>query len=131
MSLALKPHGGPTGTGPGLLEMVETPGAGEVGVFYDPGNLLYYTGVRPESDLPIIAPRTVGLCVKDHRGPVGSERVPTPGDGEVDWPAIFRTLGEAGFRGPSLIEPGARRKTGRGGAGLVRARDYLAGVPGL
>ena len=131
VSLALKPHGGPAGTAPGLSELVETPGVGAVGVFYDPGNVRFYMGVRPEDDLPVIAPRTTGLCVKDHRGPMGANHFPTPGDGEVAWPAIFRILGGAGFRGPALIEMVPGEKPEEVERELARTRDYLAGVLGF
>lgn len=125
VSLAIKPHGGPTGKAQGLLDMAQTPGATDIGVYYDPGNLLYYTGVAPEGDLPVVAKRLTGLCVKDHAGPLGANDFPVPGEGEVDWTSIFGTLKAAGFSGPAMVEVLPGEAPDQAEQDLVRAVAYL------
>jgi sugar phosphate isomerase/epimerase len=109
VKLAVKPHGGPTGKAAGLAQLVNTPAAAGVGVFYDPGNLLFYMGQNPEVDLPLVAKNVIGLCVKDHHGPVGAHDFPVPGTGDVNWERVFGILAQENFRGPALVEvlPGA------------------------
>ncbi len=104
VTLLLKPHGGIAGTGEDLALLVERLGSPAVRVCYDPGNIAYYEGIRPEPDLPGVADLVRALCIKDHRGGQAVEDFPTPGDGEIDHAAIFRTLRDVGFDGPCLIE---------------------------
>jgi len=104
ITILLKPHGGIAGTGEDLALLVERIGSPAVRVCYDPGNIVYYERVRPEPDLPGVADLVRALCIKDHRGGLAEVDFPTPGDGDIDHRAIFRTLWEAGFAGPCLIE---------------------------
>jgi sugar phosphate isomerase/epimerase len=104
VTIVLKPHGGIAGTGEDLALIVERLGSPAVRVCYDPGNVVYYEGVRPETDLPSVADLVRAVCIKDHRGGPSVVDFPTPGDGDVDHVAIFRTLRDAGFAGPCLIE---------------------------
>jgi sugar phosphate isomerase/epimerase len=129
ITIVLKPHGGIAGTGEDLALLVERIGSPAVRVCYDPGNVAYYEGVRPEPDLPGVADLVRAVCIKDHRGGMAVEDFPTPGDGEIDHVAIFRTLHRAGFAGPCLIEridglaspEEADRELARGRASLERA----------
>lgn len=104
MTLVLKPHGGIAGTGEDLAAIVERIGSPAVRVCYDPGNVAYYEGVRPEPDLPGVADLVRAVCIKDHRGGQAVVDFPTPGDGDIDHVAIFRALRDANFVGPCLIE---------------------------
>ena len=104
ITLVLKPHGGIAGTAEDLALLVERIGSPAVRICYDPGNVVYYEGVRPESDLPLVADLVRAVCIKDHRGGRAVADFPTPGDGDIDHVAIFRTLRAAGFAGPCLIE---------------------------
>lgn len=104
VTIVLKPHGGIAGTGEDLGLIVERLGSPAVRVCYDPGNVVYYEGVRPETDLPVVADLVRAVCIKDHRGGQAVVDFPTPGDGDIDHVAIFRTLRTTGFHGPCLIE---------------------------
>lgn len=104
VTLVLKPHGGIAGTGEDLAAIVERIGSPAVRVCYDPGNVAYYEGVRPEPDLPGVADLVRAVCIKDHRGGQAVVDFPTPGDGDIDHVAIFRALRDANFVGPCLIE---------------------------
>lgn len=124
--ILMKPHGGIAGTGEDLAQIVERIGSPAVRVIYDPGNVAYYEGIKPEPDLPAVADLVRAVCIKDHRGGMANVDFPTPGDGEIDHVAIFRTLHEAGFSGPCLIERidglATPEETDRA---LARGREYL------
>lgn len=126
VTIVLKPHGGIAGTGEDLAAIVERLGSPAVRVCYDPGNVAYYEGVRPEPDLPPVADLVRAVCIKDHRGGQGVVDFPTPGDGDIDHAAIFRALRDADFAGPCLIERidglATPEETDRE---LARGREYL------
>src|SRR5207249_6076938 len=47
MTLVMKPHGGIGGTAHGMAEAVRYMRSPGFGICYDPGNILYYEGIRP------------------------------------------------------------------------------------
>ena len=87
-----------------LLEMLKRP---DVGVNFDPANMILY-----DKGNPIVALRKLGLWIrqvhiKDARrtkkpGTWGEEVA--VGTGEVDWPAFFATLRKVKFTGDFVIE---------------------------
>lgn len=126
VTILFKPHGGIAGTGEDLAALVERIGSPAVRVIYDPGNVVYYEGVRPEPDIHNVADLVRAVCIKDHRGGQSVVDFPTPGDGDIDHVAIFRALHNVGFAGPLLIEridgldsPEATDRE------LARGREYL------
>ncbi len=129
VTILLKPHGGIAGTGVDLALLVERIGSPAVRVCYDPGNISYYEGVRPEPDLPGMVDLVRAVCIKDHRGGRAVVDFPVPGDGQIDHAAIFRTLLAGGFDGPCLIERidglNSPEETDQA---LARGRGYLEGV---
>lgn len=129
VTIALKPHGGIAGTGEDLAAIVERIGSPAVRVCYDPGNVAYYEGVRPEPDLPGVADLVRAVCIKDHRGGQAVVDFPTPGDGDIDHVAIFRALRAANFAGPCLIERIDGLETPEDAdRELTRGREYLERV---
>jgi sugar phosphate isomerase/epimerase len=107
ITIALKPHGGLSTTGDDCLRAVQEVDHPAYRLCFDPGNLLYYAGQRPEAELPKLAPYVVAMCVKDETGGSGPGRSVdvTPGDGDVDFPAVFRILEDHGFAGkPAIVE---------------------------
>lgn len=111
--IALKPHGGLSTTGPDTLAAVRRVDHPAYRVCFDPGNLLYYAGERPEQSLPQLAPYVAAMCIKDETGGSGPGRTVTvtPGDGDVDFHEVFRILRDHAFAGPAAVEtlgPGDR-----------------------
>jgi sugar phosphate isomerase/epimerase len=126
VTLVLKPHGGIAGTGEDLALIVEQLGSPALRVCEDPGNVGYYEGVRPETDLPNVVDLVRAVCIKDHRGGQAILDFPTPGDGDVDQGALLRSLRDASFAGPCLIERIDRLATPEEvDRELARARLYL------
>ena len=104
IEMQLKPHGGVGATADGLLAALDLVDRPNFSISYDPGNILYYTGLPPEDDLPKIAARVKSICIKDERGGVHGDVDITPGSGDVDFNIIFAILRDAGFTGPGWIE---------------------------
>jgi sugar phosphate isomerase/epimerase len=68
VTIALKPHGGISTTGDDTLKAIQAVNHPAYRLCFDPGNLLYYAGLRPEAELPKLAPYVVAMCVKDETG---------------------------------------------------------------
>jgi len=126
--VVLKPHMGLTAAAWELADTLERIGSPAVRACYDAGNVHYYEGLEPEEDIKDIAGQTVALCVKDHRGPRGTNDFPTPGDGDVDHAAIFRALAGAGFAGPCVVELVKGSTVEEVDRELARAARYLQGI---
>jgi sugar phosphate isomerase/epimerase len=126
VTIVVKTHGGIAGTGEDLALVVERIGSPALRACYDPGNVVYYEGVRPEPDIANVADLTSVLIIKDHRGGQADLDFPTPGDGDIDHVSIFRTLHHANFAGPVLIEriDGLDTPEATDDA-LARGREYL------
>ncbi|MEO2093853.1 MAG: sugar phosphate isomerase/epimerase family protein [bacterium] len=78
-----------------------------LGVNFDPANMILYAMGDPVEALRILAPRVLQIHIKDARstetpGEWGRE-VPV-GSGEVDWPAFFGASAEAGLACDLMIE---------------------------
>jgi sugar phosphate isomerase/epimerase len=104
VTVALESHGGLTATAAAARRTIERLGSPWARVNYDPANVIFYAGARPESDLPLIAADVVHLHVKDSSGRPGAWDFPTPGQGVIDFASLFRTLRSVGFAGPYSVE---------------------------
>ncbi|MCP4608184.1 MAG: TIM barrel protein [Planctomycetes bacterium] len=105
VGISIKPHGGLNATGPQCRKTIEMVGHRNFGIWYDPGNIYYYSnGERnPVDDAPTVDGLVVGMCIKDYKHP--KNVAITPGTGQVDFPAVFARLKKGGFtRGPLIIE---------------------------
>jgi sugar phosphate isomerase/epimerase len=103
-----------------LLEFLNQLGRANVGVNFDPGNMhLYGNPDDPAAGLERLLPWVRQVHLKDarraNRAGEWGEELPL-GQGQVDWPAIFRILAESGFKGPLLFE----RKVGPDPIGDLR-----------
>jgi len=99
-----------------------------VGVNFDPANMILYDKGDPTAALRVLGPWLKQCHVKDANrtqapGTWGEE-VPV-GTGQVDWPAFFHTLNELGFAGNLCIEreAGAQRV-----ADIIAARQLIEKV---
>jgi L-ribulose-5-phosphate 3-epimerase len=86
------------------IELLGQIGRDWVQINYDPGNVLYYAGVRPEDDIKHGLGRIGHVHLKDKRGGKGVLDFPPLGDGEIDIPAILGDLSASGFSGPVSLE---------------------------
>ncbi len=105
VGVSLKPHGGPNTTGPQCRELIERVGHPNFGLWYDPGNIYYYTDgeLDPVEDAKTVDGLVVGMSVKDYEHPRIVDL--TPGTGRVDFPGVMTNLVAGGFHGgPLLVE---------------------------
>lgn len=107
LQVALKPHGGITTYAEDCLKALEKVDRDNFVIWYDPGNIKYYSNTNPVEDVKKLADKVTGCCVKDCTGshPTGDGKVMlTPGDGEVDLAKVFRIMVDAGYDGPNMVE---------------------------
>jgi Sugar phosphate isomerases/epimerases len=101
--LTMKPHGGISGSSEEILKVIRQVGHPNFSIWYDAGNIIYYTGKDPVAEIDPIAPHITGFCAKDCGG-LKSEVMIQFGDGKVDFPAVFKRLKAGGFKGPVMVE---------------------------
>ncbi len=103
MGLSVKPHGGLNATGAQCRDLVKGVGKRNFGVWYDPGNILYYSDAKrdPVADAADVDGLVIGMSVKDYRHP--KNVAVTPGTGQVDFPAVMKRLKQGGFTGGPLV----------------------------
>lgn len=87
--------------GRGILDEIDHPW---VLFNYDPGNVIYYTGADPSTDVEHALDRLGHFHLKDQRGGKGVADFPPLGEGDVDVPHLLRRLRETGFSGPVSME---------------------------
>lgn len=100
LKLVLKPHGGAADEIVRCLDNVKHP---NFKIWFDAGNIIFYTGKDPLEQLKPIVQHVTGFCAKDcekQRGTVWLEF----GKGKVDFAAVFGEMKRAGFNGPVMVE---------------------------
>lgn len=94
-------------TAEALSEFISAVGRGNVGVNFDPANMVLYGTGRPIQAVAALAPHVMHVHVKDglypeQEGDLGTE-VPL-GEGEVDIEQYIVALRAIGYHGPLIIE---------------------------
>jgi L-ribulose-5-phosphate 3-epimerase len=94
-------------TAPDLLRLLQQLKRPNVGVNFDPANMILYDKGNPIAALRTLGPSIRSLHIKDAKrtkvpGTWGEEAI--VGTGEVDWPAFFATLRELKYTGNFSIE---------------------------
>jgi len=136
VGIVLKPHGGLNATGPQCRKCIEKVGHENFTLWYDPGNILFYSDGRldPVKDVPSVAGLVTGMCVKDFTmsvkdGRIAKDVLLMPGTGRVDFPAVMKGLRKGGFTGgPLVIETLGRGDRSQIAAEAKKARAFVAGL---
>jgi sugar phosphate isomerase/epimerase len=103
INLVLKPHGGASGASEEIIRCMDKVNHPNFKIWFDAGNIIYYTGKDPLEQLKPIAQHVTGFCAKDCGEPKGNVFIQF-GAGKVDFPAVFQELKRAGFNGPVMVE---------------------------
>jgi sugar phosphate isomerase/epimerase len=103
IKLVMKPHGGGSGASEEILRCIKKVNRPNFKIWYDAGNIIYYTGKDPVEELKPIAQYVTGFCAKDCGEPKGDVMIQF-GAGKVDFAAVYGELKKAGFHGPTFIE---------------------------
>src|SRR5918997_2892304 len=104
IAICLETHGGLLATGAISADLVRRIGKPNVGINYDPGNVIFYGDTRPEQDVHQAAELINHVHVKDQIGGAGNWNFPAVGTGEIDFSTIFAALDAANFAGPCSVE---------------------------
>jgi sugar phosphate isomerase/epimerase len=128
VQVVMKPHGGSSGASEEILLALQKVGHANFKLWYDAGNIVYYTGKDPIEELKPIAPHVTGFCAKDCAAPK-SEVMIQFGEGKVDFAGVFKVLKAAGFAGPIMVECCAIGDTPQATSAGARAnREFLEKV---
>ena len=103
IKLVMKPHGGGSGASGEIVAAMKAVQHPNFKIWYDAGNIIYYTGKNPVEELKPIARHVTGFCAKDCAA-LKSDVMIQFGTGKVDFAAVFGTLKAAGFDGPIMVE---------------------------
>jgi sugar phosphate isomerase/epimerase len=103
VKLVMKPHGGGSGAAEEITRCIARVKHPNFKIWYDAGNIIYYTGKDPIEQLKPIAQYVTGFCAKDCDKQLGEVWLEF-GKGKVDFLAVFRELKRAGFNGPVMVE---------------------------
>jgi len=139
IKLVMKPHGGGSGASAEILSAIKTVGHKNFKIWYDAGNIIYYTGKDPVEELKPIVQHVTGFCAKDCSVATDATGKRKPdvmiqfGAGKVDFTAVFKALKTGGFNGPVMVEcckigPTAAETTANAKANRDFLTKALAGV---
>ena len=128
IQLAMKPHGGSSGASEEILRCIQKVGHPNFKIWYDAGNIIYYTGKDPVTELKPVVQYVTGFCAKDCPKPKG-EVMSQFGTGKVDFKAVFAEMKSGGFDGPIMVEGVKVASTPDETTANARAnREFLEGV---
>jgi sugar phosphate isomerase/epimerase len=131
VGLSIKPHGGQNATGPQCRKAIELVGKKNFGLWYDPGNVFYYSDGKldPVEDAATVDGLVVGMSVKDFLPP--KEVLVNIGEGKVSFRKVFDRLTQGGFtHGPLIVECLARGRLDSVKAEAKKARQFLENLTG-
>jgi sugar phosphate isomerase/epimerase len=103
IKLVMKPHGGGSGSSKEIATAIKAVGHPNFKIWYDAGNIIFYTGKDPVTELDAIAEHVTGFCAKDCGAQRGEVLIQF-GTGKVDFAGVFKKLKAAGFNGPIMVE---------------------------
>ena len=128
IKLVMKPHGGGSGASAEIAAALQAVRHANFTIWYDAGNIIYYTDKDPVEELKPIAQHVTGFCAKDCGAPNGDVMIQF-GTGRVDFARVFQTLKAAGFDGPIMVECCKVGATAEETSANARAnREFLEGV---
>lgn len=104
VAVGLELHGSTMATGKQSRDVVGAIGSPAIGIKYDTGNVEFYGGKKARDDIHTCLDLVVNVDVKDKTGGLGVWSFPPPGQGTVDFEAIFKLLEDAAYAGPLTIE---------------------------
>jgi sugar phosphate isomerase/epimerase len=86
------------------MRLLDEIGHDWIQINYDPGNVVYFVGARPETDVKHGLGRYGHVHLKDQRGGKGDLDFPALGEGDIDLVSILQDLKASGFSGPMSME---------------------------
>jgi sugar phosphate isomerase/epimerase len=130
MVICLETHGGMTGTPQRCLQAMAEINHPNVGIGFDPANIVYYEGADPFEDLDELLPFIGHLHVKDQVGGRDAANFPTVGAGEIDYATLLPQVVEGGYGGCLSVERVSGETDEERADELVKAYEFLAQAVG-
>jgi sugar phosphate isomerase/epimerase len=125
LKVVLKPHGGASGAAEEIVRCMKEVNHPNFKIWFDAGNIIYYTGKDPVEQLKPIVEHVTGFCAKDCDKKGGSVLLEF-GTGKVNFRAVFTEMKKAGFKGPIMVECTAPSDTAEMATENARKnREYL------
>jgi sugar phosphate isomerase/epimerase len=125
LKIVLKPHGGASGAAEEIERCLKEVNQPNFKIWFDAGNIIYYTGKDPVEQLKPIVQYVTGFCAKDCDKKGGSVLLEF-GAGKVNFRAVFTELKQAGYQGPVMVECIAPAATAEAATENARKnREYL------
>jgi len=109
-----------------LLRTIETVGTGNLGINFDSANLLAYGKANPVDAARMLGKYIRNTHIKDGKYPVNGSDLGVetpPGEGDVNYPELIKTLKETGYKGCLTIEREIHGDEQR--RDIEKARDML------
>ena len=103
LTLVLETHGDHS-TARSLLEIVRGVDSPLVKINYDTANVVFYGGVVPQEDILLCLDQVAYIHVKDKAGETKEWNFPALGEGEIDFPTIFKLMEDSGNEAPFSVE---------------------------
>lgn len=103
IQVVVKPHGGCSASADKIISCISNVNHPNFRVWYDAGNIIYYTGKDPVADVQRVAHLVSGFSAKDCAR-LGGDVMIQFGEGKVDFKGVFSKLKAAGFKGPVMVE---------------------------
>lgn len=128
MRIAIKPHGGVAAAGEEMLTCIKEINHQNLGIWYDAGNIIFYTGRDPVKEIEPIPSHVTAFVAKDCAGQRKEVAIQF-GAGKVEFAPILSRLKQAGFSGPIMVETCAAAPTLAGTTANAKAnREFLEKV---
>ena len=128
LKLVLKPHGGASGASEEIIRCMDKVKHPNFKIWFDAGNIIYYTGKDPVEQLKPIVEHVTGFCAKDCDKQGGTVWLEF-GTGKVDFHGVFAEMKRGGFNGPIMVECCAPGDTPEAVTANARKnREYLEKV---
>jgi len=128
LKLVLKPHGGASGASEEIIRCMDKVKHPNFKIWFDAGNIIYYTGKDPVEQLKPIVQHVTGFCAKDCDKQGGTVWLEF-GTGKVNFHSVFAELKKGGFNGPVMVECCAQADTAEAVTANARKnREYLANL---
>ena len=124
IKIVLKPHGGGSGAAEEIQRCMAKVNRPNFKIWYDAGNIVYYTGLDPVEQLKPIAEHVTGVCAKDCNEQKGNVMIPF-GTGKANFKGVFGELKKAGFNGPVMVECAGGKNYAEVTAGARFNREFL------
>jgi sugar phosphate isomerase/epimerase len=91
----------------GLLHFLHSAGRGNLGINFDPANMILYGTGDPVEAVKVLRHHLLSVHCKDGKWPTAPGALGTEvplGQGDVKWPQFLKALEEAGYSGPLSVE---------------------------